>query len=71
LKQYEGYFIRDLKQGKGLFRLRNGEVFEGEFWQDVVHGVGKYYCRDGTVVEGVWERGNLKNLVETNERSNL
>lgn len=63
LKEYEGEFVKDLKHGKGVFRLRNGEVFEGEFWQDGVNGRGKYYCRDGKVVEGEWDKGKLISVV--------
>ena len=39
-----------MKEGRGVLRLQNDEVFEGEFCQDMAHGKGKFYCSNSSVV---------------------
>jgi len=50
-----GHFLStNVKQGKGVLKMHNDEIFNGEFFQDLPHGRGKFYCSNGNVVEGVW-----------------
>ncbi len=50
LKEFEGSFRQDVKEGSGVLRLQNDEVFEGEFCQDMAQGKGKFYCSNRSVV---------------------
>lgn len=53
--RYEGMFSKDLKNGKGILFLSNGERFYGNFEQDYVNGPGTFYVNNGKIVHGVWK----------------
>lgn len=53
-KYYEGEMNHDMKSGKGLLMLENGEKYEGEFKDDLVHGKGVFYGQNGRI-SGRWE----------------
>ena len=52
-----------MKQGKGVLKMHNNEIYNGEFVQDLPHGRGRFYCLNGKVIEGVWERAILKSIL--------
>jgi hypothetical protein len=35
LDRYEGFFSNNLKQGKGVYHYKNGDIYEGKFEADV------------------------------------
>ena len=43
------------KNGKGIFKYSNGNVYEGEFKDDIFHGYGTYTYSDGRTYTGLWE----------------
>jgi len=51
---YEGYFENGLKQGKGIFSFKNGDIYVGEFKNDVRSGSGTLKYKFGGRYEGDW-----------------
>lgn len=49
---YEGDFVNDMADGKGLLVNAEGSVYDGEWLEDKASGFGKYYSHDGLYYEG-------------------
>lgn len=61
---YVGAVTAQLRRnGHGVHRLANGDVFDGNFAQDQREGRGVLQGREGTVCEGTWRRGQLEGPV--------
>ena len=58
--KYEGEFLEDSKNGKGVFYLSNGEYFEGNFLNDTAQGEGVYATISGKKIRGIWEMNLLE-----------
>lgn len=39
-ESYEGEYINDKRNGKGLYKWEKGSYYEGEFLDDLRHGFG-------------------------------
>ena len=52
-------FKEDMKTGKGILYLSNGERYEGEFESDSVHGEGIFMNRKGERVPGRWSSNHM------------
>lgn len=47
IDRYEGYFVRDMRQGKGSYTWANGENYTGDFYLNNMNGEGTYTWVDG------------------------
>ena len=45
---YEGNYINNNKEGKGIYYYSGGNKFEGDFKNDLENGTGIYTWADGT-----------------------
>lgn len=48
---YEGDWVNDIKQGKGLL-IKDGIQYYGEFKHNIKDGDGIQICDDGTIYKG-------------------
>lgn len=58
--KYEGQWVLDKKEGKGLIHFEDGSTYEGEFKNDKFDGVGKFVWRIGHVYIGNWKEGRME-----------
>jgi hypothetical protein len=40
--KFEGEYINGLKQGEGVFKFKDGNVYEGHFVENMIEGLGNY-----------------------------
>ena len=57
INDYEGQFHRDLKEGFGIYKWRNGNIYKGFFRNDERDGLGEMRWNDGAYYLGEWVRG--------------
>lgn len=58
---YEGeYNVAGQREGHGVCRLANGNVYEGQWKADQYEGRGKYTVRRGDVYEGQYKAGVME-----------
>ena len=50
--KYEGEFVNDKREGKGIFYYIKGNKYEGEWKNDKRHGKGKMYYTSGDIYDG-------------------
>jgi hypothetical protein len=62
---YEGMLVRDTKEGRGMIKLSNGELFEGDFHNDRIQGFGKFHTIDGGTIEGIWRESRLIKIINS------
>lgn len=58
--EYTGEFKEDMKHGKGMYTLANGNVYIGNFENDLISGIGQMCYTSQNEYIGNWEKG-LKN----------
>lgn len=44
---YEGEYMNDTKNGKGIYLWKNGSKYVGSFENDYRHGYGEMHWNDG------------------------
>lgn len=49
---YIGEFNQDLKEGRGRFEYKNGDIYAGEWKNDQMEGKGVYTFNNGNIYEG-------------------
>ena len=49
---YIGEFNQDLKEGRGRFEYKNGDIYTGEWKNDQMEGKGVYTFNNGNIYEG-------------------
>lgn len=54
---YEGEYVKDKKQGFGIFRWASGNSYRGQYVNDEREGIGEMRWTDGSVYIGEWARG--------------
>ena len=59
LYKYEGEWVKDKKQGKGIFYFSDKSIFEGNFMNDTFHGYGKFTFPSNDVYIGEWKEGKM------------
>jgi len=59
-ERFEGTFVEDYKEGKGVLYLVNGERYIGSFKEDMIDGEGEYYTKDSQIISGVWFENKLQ-----------
>ena len=52
---YIGEIINGIREGKGIFYDKNGDIYDGEWKKDKKEGRGTYIYEDGDVYEGEWK----------------
>ena len=52
---YIGEIINGMREGKGIFYDKNGDIYDGEWKKDKKEGRGTYIYEDGDVYEGEWK----------------
>ncbi len=61
---YQGEFLDDLRDGHGDGVLKDGSRYIGSWREGKMHGKGKMYPPgDEQGFEGLWEKGQLKEMV--------
>ena len=50
-----GSFNNGLKEGKGILKNENKEIYEGDWSHNFKHGKGKMIYLDGEIYEGEWQ----------------
>ena len=50
--KYDGMFVDNVKEGKGIYYYNNGDRYEGEFFEDLKDGYGIYYYKNGEKYQG-------------------
>ena len=43
-----------MKEGKGILKYLNGDIFDGYFKNDAPYGSGILTLSDGRVLQGIW-----------------
>ena len=54
--EYEGEYVKNIKEGEGEIRWKNGKKFRGKFSKGVPHGRG-ILTRNGVEYEAYYENG--------------
>ena len=58
ISRYEGNFVDGRREGVGLMRFKNGDVYEGEFLNNLMHGEGSYtYAKSNDIYSGSFYAG--------------
>jgi hypothetical protein len=55
--EYEGQFLGDKREGRGILHQKNGEKYLGEWKGDIMHGEGVYVFSNGERYEGWFKMG--------------
>jgi len=54
---YEGTYLKDKKEGFGIFKWASGNIYRGQYKEDEREGIGEMRWVDGSCYIGQWERG--------------
>ena len=58
ISRYEGNFVDSRREGVGLMRFKNGDMYEGEFLNNLMHGEGSYtYAKTNDIYSGSFYAG--------------
>jgi len=71
IKTSDGQWREDRKDGKGIMKYHNGDVYTGEFSDDNMHGKGVFEYAAGDILKsiGEWKDGKKCGLFEDIVRS--
>lgn len=51
----KGQWSENKKNGKGVYKYGNGDLFSGSWKADTKHGLGTYtFCKTGAILKGAW-----------------
>lgn len=56
-RRYEGFFIRDKRQGYGIYMMPDHNTYSGSWFQGKQHGFGCIYSTNGHLKYGIWNQG--------------
>ena len=59
--EYNGDWINDKKEGKGIMIYNNGDKYDGNWKNDIREGEGKIYFFEG-YYQGIWKNNELFKL---------
>ena len=59
---YDGYFLNDMKHGRGIFSWESGNRYDGHYAYDQRQGYGEMYWSDGSVYKGNWHKGQQSGI---------
>ena len=57
---YQGDFINNKREGKGIYLYNDGAKYEGDYKDDFKNGKGIYSYKDGSKYEGDWVKGLIE-----------
>ena len=58
LVYYEGEYLKDVKEGYGVYRWASGNIYKGYYKNDKRHFYGEMkWTQDGSVYKGEWLDG--------------
>ena len=52
---FNGSFVNNKKEGKGVYKYNDGDKYEGEYKNDMRDGKGSYYYHNGEKYIGEWK----------------
>ena len=55
--QYEGEWVRGMKQGHGTMKYNDGTIYDGQWRDDTFNGQGSIVHISGMLYEGIWIAG--------------
>ncbi|XP_062611375.1 MORN repeat-containing protein 1-like isoform X3 [Saccostrea cucullata] len=55
--RYEGLWVNDIREGRGILYTIDGSVYEGDFKSDAFNGRGKMHHSSGLIYDGQWING--------------
>eukprot|EP00602_Paraphysomonas_sp_CaronLab_P006592 CAMPEP_0185035028 /NCGR_PEP_ID=MMETSP1103-20130426/25696_1 /TAXON_ID=36769 /ORGANISM="Paraphysomonas bandaiensis, Strain Caron Lab Isolate" /LENGTH=131 /DNA_ID=CAMNT_0027571931 /DNA_START=51 /DNA_END=443 /DNA_ORIENTATION=+ len=58
-EQYDGEWINDTMEGRGVYSFSSGAVYTGDFKQNCFSGEGSYAFPDGASYIGSWSGGKM------------
>ena len=58
---YKGEFVRQNRNGEGIFTWLNGDIYNGKWSNDRISGAGELKLADGTLLVGTFYNGTLNN----------
>mmetsp|Transcript_104606 Transcript_104606/g.300724 ORF Transcript_104606/g.300724 Transcript_104606/m.300724 type:complete len:295 (-) Transcript_104606:76-960(-) len=61
---YEGQYLDDLKEGRGMYCSPAGQIYHGEWKQGMRHGRGAHTEADGKSRRGIWSQDKLARWVD-------
>ena len=54
-ENYEGNWLNDKREGKGIMKYNNGDIYDGDWENDKKVGNGKMKYKNGDIYEGEWK----------------
>mmetsp|Transcript_95748 Transcript_95748/g.310257 ORF Transcript_95748/g.310257 Transcript_95748/m.310257 type:complete len:285 (+) Transcript_95748:120-974(+) len=61
---YEGQYLDDSKEGRGMYCSSAGQIYHGEWTQGMRHGRGAHTEADGKSRRGIWSQDKLARWVD-------
>ena len=58
-REYHGFFLKGVQQGKGFELFENGDTYEGQYHAGYFDGKGKYVWKNGNSYQGEFRKGCL------------
>jgi len=56
---YKGYWKKNRRHGKGVFKSKTTGKFDGDFKDDINEGFGVWYKLNGDIYSGEWKDGQM------------
>ena len=60
LCKYEGQWMKDIKQGKGICYFSDKSIYEGSLINSLFHGLGKFTWPNNDIYIGEWNKGKME-----------
>jgi hypothetical protein len=57
--KYIGDYLNGKREGKGVYKYNNGDIYEGEYKNDLKDGEGTYRFENGDIYIGHYKEGNF------------
>jgi hypothetical protein len=61
---YEGYWLNDKKNGKGIINYHNNEIYEGDFVDDKKEGNGAMNFKNDNLYKGEFKNNEIMVMVK-------
>ena len=70
---HEGYYVKDKRQGWGMYIWANGDKYVGNWHRGIMQGEGTFIWARGDVYQGSWLKGknDWKRSKEVGQRRRL
>ena len=57
---YRGYYVSNMRDGRGVYKWSDGQVYDGEWRANNRHGRGVHTFADGRRYAGQWKDGLIE-----------